>query len=68
MTKTLTKVVPSASPSDADIAAWQDLPRDEQVRLMQEALAHPDCARVGTANMAELRARGQELAEKQRNG
>jgi hypothetical protein len=67
MTQTLTKVTPSAMPSDADIAAWQDLPRDEQERLMQEALAHPDCGQVGTASMAELRARGSALAEKLRN-
>lgn len=61
MSKTLNKVVPSAMPSDADIAAWQDLPRDEQLRLTQEALAHPDCDRVGTASMAELRARGRAV-------
>jgi hypothetical protein len=68
MTRTLTKFIPSAMPSDADIAAWQDLPRDDRVRLMQEALAYPDCGQVGTASMAELRARGSALAEKLRNG
>ena len=68
MNQTMTKVVPSAMPSDPDIAEWQDLPRDEQVRLMREALAHPDCSHSGNASMAELRARGAALAEKLRNG
>ncbi len=58
MIQTLGKVVPSAMPGDADVGASHQLSRDEQLRLMQEALAHPDCGRVGTASIAELRARG----------
>ncbi len=42
-TDKLTRVMPSATPTDAEIAAWTALPRDEQVRRYQEALAHPDC-------------------------
>lgn len=61
-------VMPSATPSEAEIAAWQALPRDEQVRRMQLALAHADCATVSTATMADIRAAGHSLAAKLRNG
>jgi|GEM_PF-2006325 len=38
-----TRVMPSATPTEADLAAWADLPRDEQVRRYQEMFKHPDC-------------------------
>lgn len=38
-----TRVTPSAAPGEAEIAAWADLPRDEQVRRYQEMFKHPDC-------------------------
>jgi hypothetical protein len=31
-----TRVMPSAAPTEAELAAWADLPRDEQVRRYQE--------------------------------
>jgi hypothetical protein len=37
------RVMPSATPSEADIAAWAALPRDEQIRRYQELFQHPDC-------------------------
>ena len=60
--------VPSATPSDEEIAAWKALPRDEQVRRTQQALAHADCSKIGTATMDELRERGRTHAAKRRNG
>jgi hypothetical protein len=38
-----TRVMPSATPTEAELAAWADLPRDEQVRRYQEMFRHPDC-------------------------
>lgn len=67
-TKIFPDVMPSATPSDADIVAWQSLPRDEQVRRMRLELSHPDCGAVGTATFDEIRARGQALAAQLRNG
>ena len=35
--------MPSAIPTESQIAAWADMPRDEQVRRYQEMFRHPDC-------------------------
>jgi len=42
-TDRLTGVMPSATPTEAEIEAWAALPRDEQVRRYQEMFKHPDC-------------------------
>jgi hypothetical protein len=52
-----TRVMPSATPTEAEIAAWAALPRDEQVRRYQEALAHPDCSLPTTDILAAARKR-----------
>ena len=65
---TMPDIMPSATPNEAEIAAWKALPRDEQVLRMTAALSDPDCSILGTANMSDIRARGQALAAKQRNG
>jgi 2-oxo-4-hydroxy-4-carboxy--5-ureidoimidazoline (OHCU) decarboxylase len=36
-------VMPSATPTEAELAAWADLPHDEQTRRYQESFRHPDC-------------------------
>ena len=61
-------LMPSATPTDAEIEAWNRLPRDEQLRLMRAELDHPDCKRVTTASMDDIRREGQALAAKLRNG
>jgi predicted transcriptional regulator len=38
-----TRTMPSATPSEAEIAEWAALPRDEQERRYQEMFRHPDC-------------------------
>ncbi len=65
---TTTAVMPSAAPSEAELAQWKELPRDEQVRRLKMALSHPDCDAVGDASMAELRERGRALAATRRDG
>ena len=52
--KTVIRILPSATPNEADITAWSILPRDEQLLRLREALAHPDCARSSGATMPEV--------------
>jgi hypothetical protein len=42
-TDKLTNVMPSAAPTEAELAAWASLPRDEQVRRYRKLFQHPDC-------------------------
>ena len=51
---TLSDTQPSATPSEAEIAAWQALPRDEQLRRLRQALADPDCDRPSGATMEDI--------------
>jgi hypothetical protein len=53
-TDKLAHVMPSATPTDAELAAWAALPRDEQVRRYQEALAHPDCSTPTDDSMSDI--------------
>jgi hypothetical protein len=61
-------VMPSATPTDQEIADWNALPRDEQVRRMKLALSHPDGQRESTATMDEIWARARAAAETRRHG
>lgn len=47
-------VVPSATPSQLEIAVRRALPRDEQVRRMQDVLAAPDASTPSDVTMAEI--------------
>ncbi len=47
-------VMPSATPSSAEIAAWEALSRDEQLRRLRKSFEDPDCSRVSTMTMAEI--------------
>jgi len=38
-----TRLLPSATPTQGEIAEWSELPREEQVRRYQEMFQHPDC-------------------------
>jgi hypothetical protein len=59
-------VRPSATPTSEEIAAWESLPRDEQVRLLQEMLAHPDCARDSGSTMEDILGEAREIANSRR--
>ncbi|HMK89099.1 MAG TPA: hypothetical protein VK446_05640 [Methylocystis sp.] len=56
MTETLTlnAVMPSATPSEAEIAAWNELPRDEQVRRLRQMLTSPEASMPSGVTMAEI--------------
>lgn len=44
----------SAIPDDREIAEWERLPRDEQLRRLREHLAHPDCAVLTDDTMDDI--------------
>jgi hypothetical protein len=60
------KVMPSATPTEAEIAQWQALPRDEQLRRMREALAHPDADKSSALTMEQIREMGRARAAARR--
>jgi hypothetical protein len=59
-------VVPSATPTEAEIAEWQALPRDEQLRRMRATLSHPDIDKVSTLTMDQIREVGRLRAAARR--
>jgi len=50
----ISTVMPSATPTKAEVAAWQRLSADEQLRRYREALHHPDCDKVSSLTMQDL--------------
>jgi hypothetical protein len=46
--------MPSATPTEAELADWAALSREEQVRRTSEALAHPDCSTATRDSMNEI--------------
>ncbi len=52
MSTILTDVKPSATPSEAEIAAWKALPFDGQLRRLGNELSHPDACVAGDTDMA----------------
>lgn len=62
-TDTITNVMPSATPSEAEIEAWNALPRDEQLKRLRLALAHPDCTTPSTSTMTDILKRAQDAAK-----
>ncbi len=63
-----TRVMPSATPTEAELAAWATLPRDEQVRRYQEALAHPDCSTPTDDSMSDILAAARRRVAARANG
>jgi len=51
---TLDRVVPSATPTEEDVRAWEALPREEQLRRLRAALSHPDCGTPTDATMRDI--------------
>jgi uncharacterized protein YbaP (TraB family) len=47
-------VMPSAAPTKKEIAAWQALPRDEQLRRMRQMLTSPEASTACDTTMAEI--------------
>jgi hypothetical protein len=58
MTKTTdakARAMPSPlPPTEAELAEWNALSREEQIARYREYLTHPDCQRVSKASMADV--------------
>jgi len=63
-----TRLMPSATPTEAEIAAWADLPRDEQVRRYQEMFRHPDCNTFATDTTDDILAAARQQVAARRHG
>ena len=64
----LRRLLPTATPIEADLRAWEALPRDEQLRLLRIALAHPDCGTVTAATMSDILAEARKRADARARG
>jgi len=53
-TLTTSAVMPSATPDDAEIAAWVELPRDEQVRRLRQMLTSSEASTPSSTTMADI--------------
>ena len=64
-TKIFPDVMPSATPSEEEIAAWKALPRDEQLRRLRLEVTHPDACVAGPHSMADIwdKIKARRLAE-----
>ena len=63
-----TRVMPSATPTEAEFAAWANLPRDEQVRRYQEMFKHPDCNNFTTDTPDDILAAARKRVTARRHG
>jgi hypothetical protein len=61
------RVMPSATPDEADIAAWAALPRDEQVRRYQELLRDPACNTFTSDRFDDILAAARQRAAARNN-
>jgi hypothetical protein len=62
----MTAAMPSATPTEEEIQAWEALPHDEQLRRLRAALTHPDCGIATTDTMAEIHAEAVARADLRR--
>ena len=69
MTDAKTRAMPSPlPPTEAELAEWNALSREEQVNRYREALSHPDCDIVTETTMAEILAEAQARVAARRRG
>jgi 2-oxo-4-hydroxy-4-carboxy--5-ureidoimidazoline (OHCU) decarboxylase len=63
-----TRTLPSATPTEAELAAWDALSRDEQVRRYQEMFGHPDCNAFTADTPDDILAAARQRVAARRNG
>ncbi|MGC2778196.1 MAG: hypothetical protein WA418_21415 [Bradyrhizobium sp.] len=67
MTDATTRSMPSAlPPSEAELAEWQSLSREEQIARYREALEHPDSLRISDSSVSDVLAKARQLAASRR--
>ena len=65
----LSDVMPSAVPTEAEVAAWQALSKEEQLRRLKLALTDPECSVITEDTMASIRAAAERRwQEREGNG
>jgi len=69
MPDTKTRATPSAlPPSEAELAEWNALSREEQIARYREFFAHPDCNTFADETAEEVIAAAQKQAAARRRG
>jgi hypothetical protein len=61
-------VMPSATPSEDEIAAWEALPRDEQLRRLRALLSSEEASTATDTTMAEILAEARRRADDRARG
>ena len=61
-------IKPSATPSEEEIRRWNDLPRDEQLERMREALLAGEQSGICERTMDDIKAAAQKRLAELRNG
>ncbi|MGD9656973.1 MAG: hypothetical protein AB7U61_04920 [Methylocystis sp.] len=59
-------VMPSATPTEAELEDWRRLPRDEQLRRLREVLANGDAAAASDTPMDEILSEARHRADQRR--
>ena len=60
--------MPSATPNDGEIAAWDHLSREEQLRRYRQALTHPDRCMASDDTMGDILASAKERVAARHHG
>lgn len=68
MTDVKDDIMPSATPTEDEIRRWQALPRDEQLKRMQNALDAAFASGISERTMDDIKAAARERVAKLRNG
>jgi hypothetical protein len=68
MTDVKDDIMPSATPTEDEIRRWQALPRDEQLKRMQQALDAAFESGISERTMDDIKAAARERLAKLRNG
>jgi hypothetical protein len=63
-----TRTLPSATSTEAELAAWNALSRDEQVQRYQETFGHPNCNTFTTDTPEDILAAARLRVAARRNG
>jgi hypothetical protein len=67
-TATQLHIMPSAAADEAEIAAWNALPRDEQVRRYRDLFASPACHTITNDSMSDILAAARQRVAARRHG
>ncbi len=61
-------IMPSAAPSEDEIRRWNALPRDEQLKRMQQAVTEGMQSGISDRSMDDIKAAARERLAQLRNG